>query len=313
MTSHTHSRSADFYRKMKELSDGGGGSNPFKSAAVIKISAFLFVSLVFFYLGNHFSNGSSLQLTFFSSHQSPQSQSPPDSGVVGLSPNLNKSFDLSSLINGTASSPSDGNQQQLQTVAPPPPPPPLLLDRTGVVDENGKMTDDFEVGDYDPKVTEDLGSDNVSVGMANGGKGDDRVRVRIEKFEICPESMREYIPCLDNDEAIKKLNSTEKGEKFERHCPEKGKELNCLIPVPKGYRAPIPWPKSRDEVIFFRYSSHIISFSVFFLCLLTVCDHHDFDNVEVICFNYMNYLSISRGVVSFGVLISRSKLLCCRC
>ncbi|XP_073304801.1 probable methyltransferase PMT11 [Primulina huaijiensis] len=248
MTSNTHSRSADFYGKMKELSYGGGGSNPFKSAAVIKISAFLFVSLVFFYLGNHFSNGPSLQLTFFSSHQSPQSQKPPDSAVVGLSPNLNKSFDLSSLINGTASSPSDGNQQQLQTVAPPP--PPVLLDRTGVVDENGKMTDDFEVGDYDPKVTEDLGSDNVSVGVANVGKGDDRVRAGIEKFQICPEIMREYIPCLDNEEAIKKLNSTEKGEKFERHCPEKGKELNCLIPAPKGYRAPITWPKSRDEVWF---------------------------------------------------------------
>lgn len=233
---------------MKELSYGGGGSNPFKSAAVIKISAFLFVSLVFFYLGNHFSNGSSLQLTFFSSHQSPQSQTPPDSAVVGISHNLNKSFDLSSLINGTASSPSDGNQQQLQTVDPPP--PPVLLDRTGVVDENGKMTDDFEVGDYDPKVTEDLGSDNVSVGVANGGRGDDRVRVRIEKFHICPVSMREYIPCLDNEKAIKKLNSTEKGEKFERHCPKKGKELNCLIPVPKGYRARIPWPKSRDEVWF---------------------------------------------------------------
>lgn len=46
------------------------------------------------------------------------------------------------------------------------------------------------------------------VGVENGGKGDDGVRVRIEKFQTCPESMREYIPCLDNLESIKKLNST---------------------------------------------------------------------------------------------------------
>ncbi|KZV49109.1 hypothetical protein F511_27814 [Dorcoceras hygrometricum] len=237
---------------MKEFSYGGVGSNPFKSAALIKISAFLFVSLVFFYLGTRFSNGSSLQLIFFSSHQRPQSQLAPDSAPVGLSPNHNRSFDLFSLINGTASSPSSGNQQQLQTAAPPPPspPPPVLLDRTGVVDENGKMTDDFEVGDYDPKATEDLGSDDISVEVGDGGKGDGGVRVRIKKFQVCPDSMREYIPCLDNLEAIKRLHSTEKGEKFERHCPEQGKELNCLIPAPKGYRAPIPWPKSRDEVWF---------------------------------------------------------------
>ncbi|KAL2525828.1 putative methyltransferase PMT11 [Abeliophyllum distichum] len=67
---------------------------------------------------------------------------------------------------------------------------------------------------------------------------------------MCPESMGEYIPCLDNNEAIKKLNSTQKGELFERHCPEKGKELNCLIPTPKGYRTPIHWPKSRDEMVY---------------------------------------------------------------
>ncbi|KAK9096223.1 hypothetical protein Sjap_021720 [Stephania japonica] len=62
--------------------------------------------------------------------------------------------------------------------------------------------------------------------------------------------MREYIPCLDNVEAIKKLKSTDKGEQFERHCPGKEKELNCLVPPPKDYKTPITWPKSRDEVWF---------------------------------------------------------------
>ncbi|PWA65470.1 S-adenosyl-L-methionine-dependent methyltransferases superfamily protein [Artemisia annua] len=45
------------------------------------------------------------------------------------------------------------------------------------------------------------------------------------------------------------LVSTEKGERFERHCPEKDKGLSCLVPPPKGYKAPIPWPTSRDEAL----------------------------------------------------------------
>ncbi|KAL0359260.1 UNVERIFIED_CONTAM: putative methyltransferase PMT11 [Sesamum angustifolium] len=89
------------------------------------------------------------------------------------------------------------------------------------------MTDDFEVGEYDPELVENWAKTNESEGLESDGKGDN-VRVRINKFPLCPESMREYIPCLDNEEAIKKLNSTEKGEKFERHCPEEGKDLNCF-------------------------------------------------------------------------------------
>nr|GEY05366.1 probable methyltransferase PMT11 [Tanacetum cinerariifolium] len=86
----------------------------------------------------------------------------------------------------------------------------------------------------------------VVEGGSVGGRG--KVRVGVGKFEMCPESMREYIPCLDNVDAIKALVSTEKGERFERHCPEKDKGLSCLVPAPKGYKAPIPWPASRDEV-----------------------------------------------------------------
>lgn len=118
-----------------------------------------------------------------------------------------------------------------------------------MVDENGRMTDDFQVGEYDPEVVEDWSKSNESEGLEGDGIGD-KVVVRVKKFPLCPESMREYIPCLDNEEAIKKLNFTEKGERFERHCPKEGKGLDCLIPTPKGYRTPIPWPRSRDEVNF---------------------------------------------------------------
>jgi SAM-dependent methyltransferase len=34
----------------------------------------------------------------------------------------------------------------------------------------------------------------------------------------------------------------------ERHCPPENEKLHCLIPAPKGYVTPFPWPKSRDYV-----------------------------------------------------------------
>ncbi|KAL6651682.1 hypothetical protein ACP70R_010607 [Stipagrostis hirtigluma subsp. patula] len=56
----------------------------------------------------------------------------------------------------------------------------------------------------------------------------------------------DYIPCLDNVEAIKRLRSTKHYEHRERHCPEK--PPTCLVPLPEGYRNPIRWPKSRDQI-----------------------------------------------------------------
>lgn len=71
---------------------------------------------------------------------------------------------------------------------------------------------------------------------------------RIGKFRVCDESLREYVPCLDNVDFISKLTSTERGENYERHCPKKERVLDCLVPRPKGYKAHIPWPQSRDKV-----------------------------------------------------------------
>lgn len=110
------------------------------------------------------------------------------------------------------------------------------------MDKNGMMTDNFEVGDFDPGIAEDWGSENTTEAVEEG-------RAVVKKFGWCKESMREYIPCLDNVQAIRGLESTERGERFERHCPEKGKGLDCLVPAPKGYKTPIPWPRSRDEVV----------------------------------------------------------------
>ncbi|CAA2967704.1 probable methyltransferase PMT11 [Olea europaea subsp. europaea] len=237
---------------MKEMGNEGA-ADLFKSVTLIRFSGFILVSVVFFYLGKHFSDGSSQQLVFFSTHQNPDHNEitgPPSS--VALSPNHNKVFNITSLINDPSPAQNNEKGEQKRIVAVSPPlhqSPTPVVKRMGVVDENGVMAEDFEVGEYDTEVVKNWGKANDTLDLESDGKGD-KVRFRVNKFPLCPESMREYIPCLDNEEAIKKLKSTEKGENFERHCPEKGKEMNCLVPSPKGYKTPIPWPQSRDEVWF---------------------------------------------------------------
>ena len=69
------------------------------------------------------------------------------------------------------------------------------------------------------------------------------------KWEICMvkgSSSVDYIPCLDNWTAIKALQSRKHMEHRERHCPIPNPR--CLVPLPRGYKIPILWPKSRDMV-----------------------------------------------------------------
>ncbi|KAM1529185.1 hypothetical protein ACFX1Z_018422 [Malus domestica] len=56
----------------------------------------------------------------------------------------------------------------------------------------------------------------------------------------------DYIPCLDNEKALKKLRSTKHFEHRERHCRQEGP--TCLVPLPDGYKMSIEWPKSRDKI-----------------------------------------------------------------
>ncbi|CAH2058701.1 unnamed protein product [Thlaspi arvense] len=234
-----------------------------KSPTLIKISSLVLVTVTFFYLGKHWSDDGYQQLVFFSSSSSA---SIPE---VSISPNSNKTFNISAIIpanhteieipSPTQQIPPAVTETEVDKVEanpppppppsppppPPSPPPPGPVRSFGIIDANGVMSDDFEVGEVENDSVEDWGNQTEIVEAKRDG--DFKPRVRIKKFGMCPESMREYIPCLDNTDAIKKLKSTERGEKFERHCPEKGKGLNCLVPPPKGYRQPIPWPKSRDE------------------------------------------------------------------
>lgn len=56
----------------------------------------------------------------------------------------------------------------------------------------------------------------------------------------------DYIPCLDNLQAIRNLRTTKHYEHRERHCPED--PPTCLVPLPEGYQRPIEWPTSRDKI-----------------------------------------------------------------
>ncbi|KAL3630149.1 hypothetical protein CASFOL_023133 [Castilleja foliolosa] len=56
----------------------------------------------------------------------------------------------------------------------------------------------------------------------------------------------DYIPCLDNLEAIKKLTTTKHYEHRERHCPENAP--TCLVPLPEGYQRSMEWPTSREKI-----------------------------------------------------------------
>jgi hypothetical protein len=130
-----------------------------------------------------------------------------------------------------------------------PPPPPTVGERTGIVDENGAMAEDFVIGEFDPSAMDEFR--NLTGGREETSTKEDGklTRVKYERFRVCEESTRDYIPCLDNVEEIKRLNLSGSLVIYERHCPEEGKRLDCLVPMPKGYKRSIPWPRSRDEVI----------------------------------------------------------------
>ncbi|KAK2377234.1 S-adenosyl-L-methionine-dependent methyltransferase superfamily protein [Trifolium repens] len=66
-------------------------------------------------------------------------------------------------------------------------------------------------------------------------------------WKLCKDPVTvDYIPCLDNYKAIMALKSRRHMEHRERHCPDTS--LNCLLPLPKGYKVPVHWPKSRDMI-----------------------------------------------------------------
>ncbi|XP_054791115.1 probable methyltransferase PMT14 [Prosopis cineraria] len=63
-------------------------------------------------------------------------------------------------------------------------------------------------------------------------------------YKPCDSKYTDYTPCQEQDRAMR--FPRENMIYRERHCPAEEEKLHCLIPAPKGYTTPFPWPKSRD-------------------------------------------------------------------
>ncbi|XP_059641234.1 probable methyltransferase PMT2 [Cornus florida] len=78
------------------------------------------------------------------------------------------------------------------------------------------------------------------VGTIDGPKSEVKI------FKPCNDRYIDYTPCQDQMRAM--TFPRENMNYRERHCPPEEEKLHCLIPAPKGYVTPFPWPKSRDYV-----------------------------------------------------------------
>ncbi|XP_014753707.1 probable methyltransferase PMT23 isoform X2 [Brachypodium distachyon] len=115
------------------------------------------------------------------------------------------------------------------------PPPPAAAEVSASVDKKEIAT----------VVSGERGGDE---GGEGGGAGAEEVL----SWDLCEVGKRvepaDYIPCLDNVKAVKALKSTRHMEHRERHCPTEPRP-RCLVPLPAGYRLPLPWPRSRDMIM----------------------------------------------------------------
>ncbi|KAL6532428.1 hypothetical protein OROGR_014398 [Orobanche gracilis] len=79
---------------------------------------------------------------------------------------------------------------------------------------------------------------------------DDEDGIFPKSFPVCDDRHSELIPCLDRNLIYQMRLKLDLSlmEHYERHCPPPERRFNCLIPPPAGYKIPVKWPKSRDEV-----------------------------------------------------------------
>ncbi|GLU08182.1 hypothetical protein SLE2022_251060 [Rubroshorea leprosula] len=106
-----------------------------------------------------------------------------------------------------------------------------------------KLGSSYLGGDDDTDGKQDDSS--TKFGLENGE--DD---ITPKTFPVCDDRHSELIPCLDRNLIYQMRLKLDLSlmEHYERHCPPPEKRFNCLIPPPPGYKIPIKWPKSRDEV-----------------------------------------------------------------
>jgi Putative S-adenosyl-L-methionine-dependent methyltransferase len=101
-------------------------------------------------------------------------------------------------------------------------------------------------GTFSTQVAESMNQKEIQSSSVNKKENNDKAVV--VTWKLCSTSAgADYIPCLDNEAAIKKLRTTRHYEHRERHCLDEAP--TCLVPLPEGYKRSIEWPHSRDKVI----------------------------------------------------------------
>ncbi|XP_059669722.1 probable methyltransferase PMT23 isoform X2 [Cornus florida] len=129
------------------------------------------------------------------------------------------------------------NFDQSQSMSSPPPPHSISSPPPPPHPPSKQSISSSPPSDYKPPISD--ASTNVSVAF---------IDLELD-WKVCEGVVAvDYIPCLDNYKAIKKLKSRRHMEHRERHCPKPS--LRCLVPLPQGYRVPVRWPKSRDMIWF---------------------------------------------------------------
>ncbi|XP_027354046.1 probable methyltransferase PMT2 [Abrus precatorius] len=74
----------------------------------------------------------------------------------------------------------------------------------------------------------------------------DSSKAQVKHIKPCDDRYIDYTPCHDQARAM--TFPRENMNYRERHCPPDEEKLYCLVPAPRGYATPFPWPKSRDYV-----------------------------------------------------------------
>lgn len=117
--------------------------------------------------------------------------------------------------------------------------------------EDNINTEAFPAGDQS-EILKETHSDNGAFStqaVESASEKESQKQENIYKWKICNVSTGpDFIPCLDNTGAIRKILNTMHYEHRERHCP--AESPTCLVTLPKGYKIPIRWPRSRDQIWF---------------------------------------------------------------
>ncbi|XP_047313993.1 probable methyltransferase PMT10 [Impatiens glandulifera] len=197
----------------------------------MKLIALSFFSLTLLFLGKHISD-----------HSFTKQYSPAPATIVN------------STVNPVIPSPAEIIDTVLHDVTNPPPPPPPpdgFVERTGIVDENGIMTANFRVGEFDQSL---IDQNQEWADRETHEKNTSRP-IHVDKYRICEEDDINMVPCFDYSsmEEIRKRNNN-----YDRHCPQEelqGDDINdyslisnCIVPRPNGYKFRIPWPNSRNQI-----------------------------------------------------------------